>query len=67
MPKLYEAVQRVEQIIAKKNLPLFRTKGLIALEAGFALGSIDATTPDDPAKLEALRRAARQVLGEPVY
>ena len=66
MARLYEAVQRVEQVIARKGLPLFKTKGLIALKAGFMLGSIDATTPDDPMKLEALRSAAREVLGEPV-
>lgn len=66
MGKLYDAVRHIDAVIAKKNLPLFKTKGLIAIHAGFSLALIEEETPDDGAKLEALRRVARQVLGEPI-
>ena len=66
MAQLYETIQRIEQAIARKNLQPFRTKGLIALKAGFSLALVDASTPDDAAKLASLRQAARDVLGEPV-
>lgn len=66
MAQLYETIQRIEQAIARKNLQPFRTKGLIALKAGFSLALVDASTPDDAAKLSSLRQAARDVLGEPV-
>jgi hypothetical protein len=63
--QLYETIQRIEQVIARRNLQPFKTKGLIALKAGFSLALIEASTPDDPAKLAALRSAASAVLGEP--
>lgn len=64
MGQLYQTIQRIEQVIARRNLQPFRTKGLIALKAGFSLALIEAGTPDDEAKLERLQRAAAQVLGE---
>ena len=64
MGQLYQTIQRIEQVIARRNLQPFRTKGLIALKAGFSLALIEAGTPDDEAKLERLRQAAAQVLGE---
>ncbi len=64
MGQLYQTIQRIEQVIARRNLQPFRTKGLIALKAGFSLALIEAGTPDDEAKLERLQQAAAQVLGE---
>lgn len=64
MGQLYQTIQRIEQVIARKNLQPFRTKGLIALKAGFSLALIEAGTPDDDAKLASLRQAAAQILGE---
>jgi predicted regulator of Ras-like GTPase activity (Roadblock/LC7/MglB family) len=61
---LHDAVVRIEEIIAKRDLPAFKTKGAIGIKAGFALGLIDASTPDDPGKLASLKAAAREVLGE---
>lgn len=66
MGQLYETIQRIEQAIARKNLQPFRAKGLIALKAGFSLALVDASTPDDSAKLASLKQAAQDVLGEPV-
>lgn len=66
MGKLFDTVRNIDGTIQRKNLPFFRTKGLIALRAGFSLSLIEESTPDDAQKLAALRAAAREVLGEPV-
>ncbi len=64
MGQLYEMVQRLDQLIEKKGLPFARTKGLVVIKAGFSLVLIEPTTPDDPAKLEKLRAAVKDVIGE---
>jgi hypothetical protein len=66
MGRLHELAARIDRVIQEKQLPLFRTKGLIALEAGFSLSLIDETTPDDSARINALKQAARRILGEPI-
>ena len=65
MGAMYDTVWRIEAAIARKNLPLFRTRGLIAIEVGFSLSLIDEATPDDAVKIAALAQAAQRVLGEP--
>jgi len=64
--QLYETIQRIEQVIARKDLQPFKTKGLIALKVGFSLALIEVSSPDDAGKLSRLKQATRQVLGEPV-
>jgi len=66
MGALYETVRRIEGVIEKKGLPLYKTRGLIGLRAGFLLGMVTPETPDDPIKVAALEAAARHVLGEPM-
>lgn len=66
MGQLYETIERIEQVIAQRHLEAFKTRGLIALKAGFSLALVDRATPDDVAKLDRLRQAASQVLGEPL-
>lgn len=61
---LYDTVKRVEGTIERKGLPLYKTRGLIGLRAGFLLGMVTPDTPDDPARIAALRAAAKEVLGE---
>ena len=63
--QLYETVQKINSAIARKKLEPSKTRGAIALKAGFALGCIDATTTDDPEKLSRLKAAASAVIGEP--
>jgi len=63
--QLYAAVQRIDAVIERRRLDPCRARGAIALKAGFALGFIDAATPDDAEKLSKLKAAATQVLGEP--
>jgi len=64
--QLHRAVQRIEAAIARKKLDAPRTRGAIALAAGFSLRCIDEDTPDDPARLSQLQAAAAAVLGEKV-
>lgn len=64
MGRLYEMVQRTDELIRAKGLPFARTKGLVVIRAGFSLVLIEPTTPDDPAKIARLREAIRAVLGE---
>lgn len=66
MGKLYDTVRQIDAVIARKGLPVFKTKGLIAIHVGFSLALVEEATPDDDAKVDALRRVARQVLGEPI-
>ncbi len=60
---LHDTVLRIDEIIRQRNLPLFVTKGKIALQAGFALGLIDRNTPDDTGMVAKLVSAASAVLG----
>jgi len=62
--QLHAAVQRINAAIERRGLDPCKARGAIALKAGFALGFIDAETPDDPEKLAKLNAAATAVLGE---
>ena len=62
MAQLHDMVLRIDQIIRERDLPLFVTKGKIAMRAGFVLGIIDRNTPDDPDMLAKLSSAAAAVL-----
>ena len=66
MSLLFETVRKIEDVIAEQRLDPYRTKGQIALRAGFSLSLIKATTPDDQARLTRLKDAAQAVLGRPV-
>ena len=66
MGALYETVRRIEAAIERRRLPLYTTRGLVGLRAGFLLGMVTPDTPDDPLRLAALRAAARDVLGEEI-
>ena len=66
MSLLFDTVKQIEAVIQKKNLPAFKTKGRIALKAGFVLSTIEPNSPDDPSQLEHLKAAAREILGEAV-
>lgn len=62
MGKLYDAKIRLEQLIREKKLDEAAVKGSLSLKSGVLLALVRPETPDDPAKLEKLRAAARQVL-----
>jgi len=62
--RLYQLVQRIEAVIARKRLDPFRTRGAISMAAGVGLRAIDADTPDDEVMQSRLEAAALAVLGE---
>jgi len=61
---LYDVVKKVEAVIERKGLPLYKTKGQIAMKVGIVLSMIEANTPDDPVQIANLKAASREILGE---
>jgi hypothetical protein len=63
MGLLYQARVKIEQAIQARGLPESQVKGKLSLKSGVLLAFVHEDTPDDPAKLEKLRAAARELLG----
>ena len=63
MGQLYDHAQKIEQHIQVNGLDVFKTRGAIAMKSGFIISLIQPDDPDDPAKIEVLRKAAEEVLG----
>ncbi len=63
MGQLYDVAQKIEQHIQQNGLDVFKTRGAIAMKSGFIISLITPEDFDDPAKIEALRQAAGEVLG----
>ncbi|MDZ4178036.1 MAG: hypothetical protein U1E29_02200 [Coriobacteriia bacterium] len=66
MNQLFEAIQRLDIEIQRRGLDSFKTKGAVGLKAGFFIGIVRESDPDDPERLSALRAAARDVIGSDV-
>jgi hypothetical protein len=64
--QLYDAKLIIERVIAEKKLEPKLAMGQVGLKAGFLLAFVKADTPDDPAKLDKLRRAVKEVLGSAI-
>ncbi len=64
MGELYKAIERADEVIARKGLDPVKTRGAIGIQAGFLLAFVSPQDPDDPEKLAQLREACVQVLGE---
>ncbi len=62
MGKLYDHAQRIEQHIKANNLDVFKTRGAIALKAGFIISLVTPNDPDDPDRIAALESAAQSIL-----
>jgi len=63
MGRLYSGCQQVLQEIDRQGLDLFKTRGALALETGFLVSMVEPGDPDDEARIELLRKAAKDVLG----
>ena len=63
MGVLYDHAQKIEHHIQSTGLDVFKTRGAIAMRSGFIISLVKPDDPDDPAKIEALRKAAEEVLG----
>lgn len=64
MGRLRNMVWDIEAIIARRELDEFATKGRISANAGFVLSLVNDRTPDDPDKIERLRQAVYDIIGE---
>jgi hypothetical protein len=62
MGRLYDYCARVQEHIEHTGLDVFKTRGAIALEAGFLITLVDPGDPDDEQKIAALKEASRKVL-----
>lgn len=63
MGKLFDFSQQIQKHIEENDLDVFRTRGELAMRCGFIVTLIKPDDPDDPAKIEALRAAAKTALG----
>ncbi len=61
MSKLYDYCQKLQQHIENNHLDVFKARGEIALRCGFLISLVGPNDPDDPAKIESLRAAAREL------
>ena len=62
MGVLFEYKQKLDTIIQQRSLDPAATKGAIGMKAGFLIGMIGPTTPDDPAKVAKLKQVVQEVL-----
>ena len=62
MGKLFDAKQRINELIDQKGLDAVQVRGAIGLKAGMLLGLILSSTPDDDEKLKRLADAAKEIL-----
>lgn len=64
MGRLYDAVVAIDRVIESRGLDAFKVKGQISMKAGIFLAIIFPDTPDDEQKLQAVKQAAEEVLGQ---
>ncbi len=62
MGVLYDIRAKIDKAIEERRLDGAALKGKIGLQTGFLLSLISPGSPDDPAKMEKLRKAAADVL-----
>ena len=62
MGQLYNIRMKIEETISQRKLEASKTKGQITLKSGILLVTIDEKTPDDAAKIDKLKKAAKEVL-----
>ncbi len=62
MSVLYDLRSKIDKTIEEKKLDGAAVRGKIALQAGFLLSFVSPSTPDDPVKIEKLKKAAAAVM-----
>lgn len=62
MSVLYDLRTKIDKTIEEKKLDGAAVRGKIALQAGFLLSFITPGAPDDPVKIEKLKKAAASVM-----
>jgi hypothetical protein len=59
---LYDLKAKIDKAIEDKKLDGVAVRGKIALQAGFLLSLIAASSPDDLVKIDKLKKAAASVM-----
>jgi hypothetical protein len=62
MGRLFDYKTKVEKAIEEKKLDGSAIRGKIGLQTGFLLSLVNPSTPDDPVKIEKLRKAVEAVM-----
>ncbi len=62
MGQLLEISKKIDEIISQKGMDKLSTRGKIGLKSG-VLMAFNENTPDDMAKIQKIKDAAREILG----
>jgi hypothetical protein len=62
MGALFDARQKIDRAIEERKLDAAAIRGQFALQTGFLLSLITQSTPDDPVRVEKLKKAALTLL-----
>jgi len=62
MGTLNDMKTKIDKVIADKKLDGPAIRGKIALQTGFILSLVNASSPDDPVKVDKLKKAVESVL-----
>jgi hypothetical protein len=65
--KLYDYANQIQTHIEHNDLDVFKARGEIAMRCGFLISLIKPDDPDDPAKMDSLRQAAKDAFGLELY
>ena len=65
MGQMYDLKLRIDQVIGQQRLDDVKTRGAIGMRSGVMLSLINASTPDDPAKIQKIRDVAAEILRVP--
>jgi hypothetical protein len=63
MGVLLDLKGKIDKAIADKKLDGAAVRGKIALQCGFLLSLVSPSTPDDPVKIDKLKKAAETAIG----
>jgi hypothetical protein len=63
MGQMYDTVMAIQKAIERRGLDAVTTRGSIGLKSGVLLALVKPDTPDDAAKIERFKAAAKDVLG----
>lgn len=63
MGRLYDYCVKIQEHIDRNGLDVFKTRGAIALEAGFLITLVEPDEADDEKRIRDLKEAAKNVLG----
>lgn len=62
MGVLYDLRTKIDKAIEDKGLDASVVRGKIGLQTGFLLSLVSPSTPDDPVRIEKLRKAVEAIL-----